>query len=270
MSFKTVQNQELKLAYEKYGNGSTVILALHGHSKSAEDFKFLENKERTIVSIHLFHHNHSFFPNERVLSNPLKESEWAELIQELIVQENLDQFHIIGFSQGGRFALKTFETFSDRVLSLTLLSPDGIHLKGFYDRASQMKINSHLMCFFEKFPWLFYYTIKIIQKSGLVSATILDLAKGFSSSKSQMLRASKSWQNFRKIRTIPLEFGRKLQDQKIEFRLIMGKYDGIFPPKVAHQFLKQAQLEIAPIVIDCGHDFFKPNAKDMFISHLPF
>lgn len=270
MSPKKVYYQDICLAYEVYGNGPNVIVALHGHSKSPNDFEFLATSENKVISVHLFHHQHSEFPENRIHKNPLKEEEFDALFQQILAEEKVEQFHLIGFSQGGRFALKIFEIHPQAVRSFTLLSPDGIDLKGFYDRASHHRSKLKLMEFFEKKPHLLLSTLKLVRRFRSIHPKVLDLASDFTQSKERMIQASRTWRNFRNIQTPPIVFGQLVNRFKTPVQIIMGRYDGIFPPKIAERFFKEAFLDLKPTLIDCGHDFFKEEVKELYRHLLPF
>lgn len=270
MSPRKVYYQDLSLAYEVYGKGQNVIIALHGHSKCPRDFEFLASEENKIISVHLFHHQHSEFPENRIFKNPLQEEEFDALFQQILDEEGISLFHLIAYSQGGRFALKIFELHAQRVKTISLLSPDGIDLKGFYDRAAKRNSPLKLMEFFENNPNWFLHTLRLARIFRKIHPKVLDLAKDFAQNKDRMIQASRTWRNFRKIRTSPIVFGQLVTRFKTPVRIIMGRYDGIFPPIIAERFLKEAFLDLKPDVIDCGHDFFRDNTKELFRNLLPF
>lgn len=270
MSPKKVCIDDISLAYEVYGKGKNTIIALHGHSKSPEDFRFLATEENRIISFHLFHHQHSEFPENRIFKNPLKETEFNSLFEKLLDLESVEQFHLLAYSQGGRFALKIYEYHATKVKTLSLLSPDGIDLNGFYDRAARRRVPLKMMEFFEKNPVWFLRTMRLAKVFRKIHPKVIELAEDFTQSKERMIQASRTWRNFRKIQTPPVVFGQLVLRYKTPVRIVMGRYDGIFPPAIAERFLKEAFLDLKPDVIDCGHDFFRDNTKELFRHLLPF
>jgi len=54
----------------------------------------------------------------------------------LMKKEDFHEFHLIGYSMGGKFALLTYELFDKKVKSLTLLAPDGIKTGLWYSISS--------------------------------------------------------------------------------------------------------------------------------------
>ena len=134
---KEIRLGELQLEYYVYGDGQEKVICLHGHGRSAKDFAFLSDPNRTVISVHLFFHGNSFFPSERIESSPLNLKETVEIFSLLMKTEMIDLFHLFAFSQGGRFALCLLPVFSSRIKSLTLISPDGMDNGSFYNWGSR-------------------------------------------------------------------------------------------------------------------------------------
>ena len=131
--------EQLSLQYFVFGEGETDVICLHGHGRTADDFKFIASPSRRVISIHLFYHGNSIFPEERIESNPLQLEEFLQLFKQLLIQENISRFHLFAFSQGGRFSLCLTPTFAQRIITLTLIAPDGMDNQSFYNWSSRQK-----------------------------------------------------------------------------------------------------------------------------------
>ena len=70
MTKEIIQLNDLKIEYLVFGSGQECIICMHGHGKSAKDFEFLQSKQRKIISINLFHHGNSYFPESRIEKKP--------------------------------------------------------------------------------------------------------------------------------------------------------------------------------------------------------
>jgi pimeloyl-ACP methyl ester carboxylesterase len=265
-----IQHGELQVEYTVFGTGTTTVIALHGHSKDVFDFKSYGTENVRVIAMSLFHHGSSTFPAYRINSDPLKTAEFLAFVEGIIQIENVKDFHLMGFSQGGRFALKIFEYYAERVISFSLLSPDGIALDSFYDKAAKIRVNMFIMDYLENKPKIFLRTLFAIKKLGFVHSKVYELAVDFTQNKETMIRASRTWRNFRKIRSNPKLIGDLVLKHRTEFKLIMGKYDGIFPPANGYNFEKKAGLSGCVTLIESGHDFFKPSTKLLFNPLLPF
>lgn len=141
------QDESIILSYKTLGSGDETFIAFHGFGHSKEDFSmiepFLSQKER-IIAIDLFGHGEAKFPNSRMKNEPLTKIEWKNLIEKILIQENVTKFHLIGYSLGGRMALVTFEMFQDRIKSVFLFSPDGLHKTRSFAFANESKLGRAL------------------------------------------------------------------------------------------------------------------------------
>jgi pimeloyl-ACP methyl ester carboxylesterase len=141
------KDERIILSYKTLGNGDEIILAFHGFGHSKEDFSmiepFLSGKER-IIAIDLFGHGEAFFPESRMKNDPISKDEWKILIEDILIREKVSKFHLMGYSLGGRMALVTFEMFKDRVKSVFLFSPDGLHKTPSFAFANESKIGRAL------------------------------------------------------------------------------------------------------------------------------
>lgn len=148
MERKAKSNDEsIILSYKILGSGDETILAFHGFGHSKEDFSmiepFLSGKER-LIAIDLFGHGEAFFPESRMKNEPISKDEWRILIEDILIRENVTNFHLLGYSLGGRMALVTFELFKDQVKSVFLFSPDGLHKTRSFAFANESKIGRSL------------------------------------------------------------------------------------------------------------------------------
>lgn len=131
--------QNFSLEYLTIGSGEKVVVCFHGFGRKAEDFEVFQSlikPNQRIVSINLFAHEGSVFPEERIYNKPLLTSEWKELLEAFFKAENIEHFDMIGYSMGGRIAMKTLELMTERVDSLLLIAPDGFKINPLYRFAS--------------------------------------------------------------------------------------------------------------------------------------
>ena len=65
---------------------------------------------------------------------------WKDGLVQFFEKENIQEFEVIGFSIGGRFALATFEAFAEKINHVMLLAPDGIKVNPLYRLATASKV----------------------------------------------------------------------------------------------------------------------------------
>ena len=267
---KQIQHGEFSLSYTSFGQGDKVVLCLHGHGKSAEDFLFLQGSDVRVVSVNLFFHDKSVFPEDRIEENPVEWNEIQGVFEKLFEAEKMSSFHILAFSQGGRFAFLLLENSPKKIETFTLLAPDGLNNNSFYNWSSRQKYFRKLTYGFGKHPEKLEKTAKILTQMKMLRPKVRDLVYHFTSDKESLHRAFSSWMAFRKLQPNPIKIGEEVRSNHLSITLIMGKYDQVIRTKQAKLFFKNAGLPENIIEIDNGHDFFKPGAVEKFMKHLPF
>jgi pimeloyl-ACP methyl ester carboxylesterase len=268
--FKKVVLEPFALSYQTFGTGDETVLCLHGHGRSSSDFLFLQDANVKVVSIDLFFHGESVIPENRIDKNPVSWADIAPVFEQLFQQENIDRCHFLAFSQGGRFALLMLQHFTDRVQTFTLLAPDGMDNRSFYNWSSRQGFFRKLFHYWKKKPEKLQKLADVALKVKLMRPKVRDFVYHFSSNPDTMLRASKTWMAFRKLQPDPVLIGLKVKQYHLPFRIIMGKYDQVIRPQQALLFLRRAGLPQEIIEIENGHDFFKPSSIDKFRGFLPF
>lgn len=267
---KTVEFTDFKLSYQSFGGGEETAICLHGHGRSSDDFHFLTRKGVRVISIDLFFHGESFSPPHRINKNPIKWDEIQSVFEKLFEAEKINRFHILAFSQGGRFALLLLEHLPEKIKSFTLLAPDGLNNLSFYNWSSRRWIFRSLFLHWQKKPEKLQKLANIAVKLKLMRPKVRDFVHDFSSDAATMKRASNTWMAFRKLQANPIKIGKIVRSFPIEFNIIMGKHDQVIRPIQAKIFLKNTGLRQEIIEIDNGHDFFKPSSIEKFVDYLPF
>ncbi|WP_417266078.1 alpha/beta fold hydrolase [Brumimicrobium sp.] len=267
---ESVTLQDLKLSYEVYGEGNTVILCFHGNGRSAEDFKFLERKTRKIISIHLFLHGYSTFSPSRIHEDLITSKDVEKLLEKLLTKEKVDRFHWVAYSQGGRFTLSAFPAFAHRVKSLFLIAPDGLDDKNFYSWTQRQWFTRKLFQRWVNKPHELMNISRGLAKVKIIDPKIVTFLDFYTSDHEKFETAYKTWSAFRDLRPSDEEVKATLEKYNVHFNLIIGEYDKIITPKSATQFLEKINQQEALTKIPFGHDVFKPHIEKELLALMPF
>lgn len=250
---------DFKLYYEVYGNGNTVVLCFHGNSRSAKDFKFLAEKDLKIISIHLFLHQYSTFDPSRIESGEVRVEHVDKLLEKILIKEKVDKFHWLAFSQGGRFTFALFPFYASRVLSLTLIAPDGLDDKNFYSWTQRSSMMRALFRFFLRHPNVLLNSVKLLVKIRVLHPKMVEFMEFYTSDKEVFEMAYKTWSGFRNIRPDVSAIKKSLNKYKVPIRIIIGAHDHIITAKTARKFLEKLDRAENLEVIPYGHNVFKPH-----------
>lgn len=266
-SRKYVSHQDMRLSYCVYGSGETAVICFHGHGKDAEDFEFLKQKNRKIISIDLFLHGNSTFSEQRIYKNLITSSDVEKLLEKILDQEKVDRFHWVAYSQGGRFTLALFPRLKNRVLSLNLLAPDGLNDKNFYSWSQRRWWARSLFSRWVKRPNELMRLSRILAKTKVIHPKIVDFLSFYTENEDRLKLAHAAWRSFRELRPDIQKVKTSLNETGIPLQLIIGKYDQIITVKSAEAFLKKLDREHQLVVLPYGHDLFKPEIRND-LNHL--
>ena len=111
------------LSYRRFGDGNKMLFCFHGYGEDALTFSFLEKNlgnEFTLIALDFPFHGLTEW-NEEFL---LRIDELIEIMNKI---SSVQSFSILGYSMGGRVALKLLQIIPDRIEKIILLAPDGLH-----------------------------------------------------------------------------------------------------------------------------------------------
>ncbi|WP_075351990.1 alpha/beta fold hydrolase [Algoriphagus marinus] len=241
-----------KLAYTSKGDGYDVFLIFHGFGQSHEDmlpFESLLNEHRRFIFIDVFYHGRSAWRDPNL---SLSKSIWKEIISELMRKEEFSEFHLIGYSMGGKFSLITFELFPEKVKSLKLLAPDGIKTGLWYSLGTYPGFlhQSFKRVVFK--PKLFFNIIKGMEQVGLSESSLTKFVKNEMKTRSKRAQVYLTWRVFGGFQPQLGTIITAIRNRKTPIKLYVGEYDKMITGENLKRFSsKIPHLEL--ITLPVGH-----------------
>lgn len=270
LEFRSVSFEDLKLSYEVYGEGNTVVLCFHGNGRTAEDFRFLKKPNRKIISVHLFLHGYSTFSKRRIHEDLISSYHVEKLLEKLLNKEKVLNFHWVAYSQGGRFTLSAFPKFAHRIKSMFLIAPDGMNDNNFYSWSQRQWWTRKLFKRWVDKPEELMSISRFLAKGKIIHEKHVSFLDYYTSKPDKFMTAYKSWSAFRNLRPSTQEIKVSLEKHSINFNVIIGEYDKIITSKSATQFLEKINKNEALKLIPYGHDIFKPHIEKELLKLMPF
>jgi pimeloyl-ACP methyl ester carboxylesterase len=254
-----IEHPDYQCEYFVYGTGKKIIFAFHGFGNHATDFKPLEQilgDEYTIVSVNLFFHGRS-----SVLKQFIERGFSIDQIRSL-TKEFMDRFpavkyELMGFSLGGRIAMKLAELFPHRISRLILLAPDGLTVSPFY-RLSTLNLAGRFL--FKKSIDKADSLVRIanlLKKYRLIDEKKYQLAMYHLESKEYRQRVYDVWMVFRKIRPDIDKLRTIISKNNLKVRLFFGRYDKIILPEWGKILEKGLEKNVKTTLIETGHQIVR-------------
>ena len=241
-----------KLAYTSRGNGSDIHLIFHGFGQSHEDmlpFESIIQSNQRFIFIDMFFHGRSVWRESDQL---LSKSIWAKIVVELMAKEEFEEFHLIGYSMGGKFALLTCELFPSLVKSLTLLAPDGIKTGLFYSLSSYPARFNPVFRNVVFTPRRFFSVIDGLQQIGLLESSLVKFVKNEMRSRSKRAQVYLTWRVLSGIDPNLRLLVSEIRSRQIPVTLFLGKFDKMITEKNLSRFISKIP-HIQTNVIPVGH-----------------
>ena len=235
----------MNLHYQKIGKSDKILLAFHGMGQDFSCFqKFaqtFENQYTTFLFDLPFHGKSEV--NETIITKEI----WQEYLGKFLQENQIQDFSIIAFSLGGRFALATLEAFSDRIENVFLLAPDGITENPFYYGVTRFSFTRNVFKKLLKINHKFYGFAGFLTRIGVVHESVLKFAKMMVDTPEKQEQLYKSWIGFRCLKFNMSNLAQLINNQQISIKIFMGKYDKLLPIQSAFPLTKR--LKNAEIII---------------------
>lgn len=253
-------NGELSMQYTVAGHGQYALLIFHGFGRSHRDFTaFVENLHPifTIYAFDIFFHEGSNIGNRKPDANPLKPEELKEYIQKFMQHIGAEKIWMMGYSLGGRIALKIAEIMPENTGGLYLFAPDGLKVNAWYAISSFTSPGRALFRFFIKHNRFFMKTLNFLNRIKIVS----DKRKAFILANVETTQMQwqvyNVWTFLRFIQPQLKVLSASLSANEVSVDLFLGKYDRIIPVKNARK-LKKLFPKLHLHVLQCGHLMLTP------------
>jgi len=219
------------------------MLTFHGYGQ--DNTVFEKYNGYTFFHIDLFFHGKSVWSKNE---EPLEKDEWKSLIEELLAQNNIRSFSLLGFSMGGKFALATLEAFPDRVNEIILLAPDGIKTSTWYSLATYpiafRNFFKSMIANHERFLRI----ARGAKKLGLIDNGVLRFVETQMDSEEKRKRVYYSWVVFRHLQVDIDKIKRIVEKNNIDLKVFVGRYDKI----IRANDMKRLTSKIE--ILDAGHN----------------
>jgi pimeloyl-ACP methyl ester carboxylesterase len=238
------------------GNGSETILAFHGFGRHAKDFIVFEpllRANQRIISVNLFAHGKSVFPEERIDKNPITKSEWHQLLSVFLTHLGIEKFHLLGYSMGGRICLTILEIMPQKILDFLLIAPDGLKLNWLYRFASGTMLGRKIYrSIIDRPRWLFVLA-KILNKTGILNDKLHRFVHVHLDTREKRQLVYDAWLIYKKLFPNLELVAQAIIECQLRGNLIFGEYDSVITPRLSERLTKKTGTQVKTHLIKTGH-----------------
>ncbi len=261
------------ITWYRFGSGPRPVLCFHGYGEGALSFEFLgkhAGDQFSFYAIDLPFHGQTEWKETTAFSH----KDLLQIIEGILdlsnqKPETSNQKQILlGYSLGGRIALSLFQSIPERIEKMVLLAPDGLKVNFWYWLATQTWLGNKFFSFTMKHPGWFFGFLKLLNKLGLVNASIFKFVNYYIGDETVRALLYKRWTILRKLRPNLQRVRRSIIQLNIDTRLIYGKHDRIILSSVGEKFRKGLEDNVSVTVIHSGHQVLHEKHIDELIPAL--
>jgi pimeloyl-ACP methyl ester carboxylesterase len=254
-----ITHKDYEVEFFEYGSGDKIIFAFHGFNNHAEDFRTFgevaDNRFKTIA-INLFFHGTSIAGSD-IVKRGFTVDDLKELFDKLSMLFPAEKYTLMGYSLGGRIALKIMEIYPEKIERLILMAPDGIKINTVYKNLTQTTAGQKLFKRVANNPSNFFVIARMLRTLRLVSEKKYAFAVNNFDTKKKREKLYLVWMIFRKIISDQRHLKKIIKKYDIMVYLFYGKYDKIIPSSIGKNFQKGMNACIYFYELDSGHKLLK-------------
>jgi pimeloyl-ACP methyl ester carboxylesterase len=260
------------LEYDQFGSGNSTVLAFHGFNRPLQDMKLFEQvlaEDESIVSIHLFDHGASTWPNHLNITDGISLASFQELMEAFLSSIGVESFSLIGYSLGGKICLSIIEMNAFKIDRVLLLAPDGLYVNPFYQLLIGTKIGRNLFQSVAHNPkWVLNLT-DLLRQFRLVDGKLhrfVHVHLGEGNRVEDRMRIYHSWLAFQHFKPNLRKVILVSQKQNANLNLIMGKKDSVIKPKHGKKLLKLGLEKNRLHFLNQGHQLINQKTLEFIKS----
>ena len=244
-----------ELFFNRIGKGSKKLLFFHGFGQDHAVFTSLAEAvgdEYTSYVFDLYFHGRSSTWGE-VNENPLEKSEWKKIIGNILNENAIDNFSLVGYSLGAKFVFATLESYPERIKHVILVAPDGIKTSTWYSLATYPVI---MRKFFKSMIGRHSRFLAIARALGrlqMMDKGLIKFAELQMNTEEKRKRVYYSWVVFRRLNFDMNHIASLLNRHSIKTDIVVGKYDKVIRPENMDKLLRHVPKNRL-ITLDTGHN----------------
>lgn len=270
MELRFITYKNSRIAWYRYGSGCQPVICFHGYGETGSCFSFLENQacdHYSFIAIDLPFHGKTAWKEGLIF----RWEDLRDIIETIRNQEDdikTGELLLLGFSLGGRIALSFYQANPARIEKVVLLAPDGLTVNFWYWLSTQTWVGNRFFYFTMQKPDWFFGFLKLMNKTGIVNASIFKFVKYYIDNKEARNELYNRWTALRRLRPGLSKIKMLIQKNKTSFRLVYGKHDRIILSVRGEKFRKGIEEYCTVSVIESGHQLLHQKHMKEIVDNL--
>jgi pimeloyl-ACP methyl ester carboxylesterase len=270
MVMESVTGRNYTCEYQLFGNGKKILFAFHGFNNNAGNFSELEpllRDSHQIISINLFFHGKSSV-EEHLVEKGISTEDLSDVFQKLMLKFPSPVYELIGYSLGGRVALKIFELFPSRIKRIYLLAADGLRINRVYTFLTGSQVGRMLFRRAVQNPARLFRLASFFRRTTIINPKKYEFALGNFDTDIKRKKVYNVWMTFRRILPDIKKVASLAKKHGTQIHLFFGKYDTIIPSRLGNKLADYGGNQVKVHILETGHrlltvEAFRPVAAEI-------
>ena len=277
MEKQVVIYKSSEICYYRIGTGPRLGLCFHGYGEDAASFAFLEKlagHQYTFYAIDLPFHGQTRWKEDLNFTH----TDLQQIIHDLLLANKINlqgdslqpdrKMVLMGFSLGGRVALSLYQAWPNLTERLVLMAPDGLKVNFWYWLSTRTWIGNRLFDFTMKYPGWFFLFLKVINRLGMVNASIFKFVNFYIGNKEARIQLYERWTTLRRLKPNIKRIKSFIIQNKTPVKMIYGRHDRIILPIRGEKFKEGIEAYCTLKVIASGHQVLHEKHGDEILESL--
>ncbi len=243
------------LEYETFGTGDLPMLAFHGFDRNFNDFRVLLpslGQRYTIYSFNIFFHGASRAANTRAI---LTESDLKGLVQAVMEKHGFTDFAVMGYSLGGKIALKLVELMPAKINDALLMAPEGLRVNMLYRLISETAWGLGLYRLLMRVPVFIYLVVYVARALRFINEKQHRFVHNSINSPAKRMKVWRIWHIFSKLPLNQEKLRLAFRKNSIQAHFFFGQYDRIIPASIGEDFVHKLSDNCHLHILEMNHQF---------------
>lgn len=250
---KSLRTGPVTWSYLDTEEGDEVWLVFHGYGQEAEVMQHFMKSLRPnarILSFDLPLHGSTTVKKRKALGV----GDLAELLGKALQETGAKSCSVLGFSLGGKLALKMVELVPVKLEKLVLIAPDGLKTNPLYWFVTHTLIGRWIFELIILFPHPLLVLSKFFALTRLMNPKVHDFVSSQMGTKEKRQKVLDTWMMFRHIKPPLDQVRKKIWRYRIKPTLVFGKKDRVIHPRLAKKLSGDNCKSAKLIMLDAGHN----------------
>lgn len=252
-----------------------MVICFHGYGELGDHFRILDQEDLSPYSLYcidLPHHGRTVWKDGNAFLRDdllqVRQLVTSHHQREFAASGHDGRYALMGYSLGGRVAMRLFQSDPSRVHRLVLLAPDGLSSSFWYWFCTSTILGNKIFHYSMHRSLWFLKFLRQLKKTKLINKNKLKFITDYVEHPNSRRLVYHRWRTLRKLVPSASSVKSRLREHHVPTRVLFGKFDRIIKPSTGKSFARAVRSNGAYTELNCGHQLLLPKNAEAIIKAL--